>query len=255
MNNDQITQTVKVSIDVPVGDVMTAAGYCSGSDEDLLPTAAAIYLNGRCGDYAGFPLLSELANSPNFEQIMAAHGYERVEQSVPSTDRSSLSGYMRLEGYSLPEEWLWMDDAFAEVETTYRDRGVDLLRVGPSDVGVLIHDMTLEFEEVGYCVARDLAEHRRGVAAFELEVLSELGPDCEKVAQWPISKMARQSDWLKKLPFEARRRAAIDVSERLDHELDKMEIPHADVVAEAEARFDFLSAVHKGLEAASLGGD
>lgn len=237
-------QSVQVPVDVPLGDILNLAGGRTFKEELVLPMATTLHLVREYGQLRPELIDEALGRCTDGQDSVA--------------NEMALSEFMRLEDYSLPEEWSWMDQTFAEVEAAYRDRGVDLLRVGPSDVASLIDEMASEFRESAGCfVLADMACYRRRVAGFELEVLSEMAPDCEKVAQWPLSKLARQSEWLDELPFEARRRATIEVAERLSHELDNMEIARADVAAEAEARFEFLSAVHKKLEAEaeSLGSD
>lgn len=235
MTTNFTAQSVQVPVDVPLGDILNLAGGRTFKEELVLPIAATLHLVREYGQLRPELIDEALGRCTDDQESVA--------------NEMALSEFMRLESYSLPDEWAWMDETFAKVEAAYRDRGVDLLRVGPSDVGGLVHDLASEFKEAGCYVACDLAEYRRRVAAFELEVLSKMGPDCEKVAQWPLSKMARQSEWLDELPFESRRRAAIEVADRLGHELDSMGIAHADLAAEAEARLEFLSAVHKRLEA------
>lgn len=97
--------------------------------------------------------------------------------------------------------------------------------------------------------------YRCRVAAFECEVLRSVGHDHGKVAEMPLTKLARQSDALNGLPFVIRRRAVIDVADRLAHELDNMKIPHGDVMLEADARTKFLTAIHQKFAADLLGRD
>jgi hypothetical protein len=258
MNNDQIAQTVKVSIDVPVGDVMIAADYCGGSDENLLPTAAAIYLNGRCGDYAGFPLVSELANSPTFAETMAVHGYERVEQPVPSTDRSSLSEYMAFEGYSLPKELAWMDEVFAAVDAQYRGRGVELLRIGEMDLAKVVSelaDLFVEREDGWREDLVQLADHWLRLSSFEIEVLDSIDSSTTDVDEMPLASIARRSEFLRAAGFEERRLAVLSVSRRLDYELDKVKQSHGAVALEAEARQLFFAEVKRRFQAELPGSD
>lgn len=192
---------------------------------------------------------------------MTTTNFETHAVPVPTGNPAGamkLSDFMNLEEYELPATWSWLDNTFADVEAAYRDRGVDLLRVGPSDVGSLIDEMAgvVKDREYGWHEElTDLTEYRRRVAAFECEILRSMEPNRDKVADMPLLKLARLSDAFNGLPFATRRRAATDVSDRLGHELDKMKIAHEDATLEAEARLDFLTAVHRSLGAELLSGD
>lgn len=258
MEHDLNAHTVKVSIDVPVGDIIGAVDYCDGSGQNLLPTAAAIYLNRRCRDHACYPLLDELADSPTFADTMSVHGYERVEQPAPSTDRSSLSEYMEIEGYSLPREWAWMDEVFAAVDAQYRGRGVELLRIGEMDLAKMVSelaDLFVEREDGWREDLVELADHWLRLSSFELEVLDNIDASSTNVDEMPLASIARRSEFFRAAGFEERRRAVLSVSRRLDYELNGMKHGHKTVALEAEARQLFFAEVKRRFQAELLGGN
>jgi hypothetical protein len=169
-----------------------------------------------------------------------------ISEPQTAINATALSAFMHQEDYSLPHEWSWMDAAFASIEV---ENGIDLLRVGPLDIGELIDEMAIVFTDGGDDKLEevvDLSDYRRRVAGFEYEVLSSLKPGHGKIAEIPLAKLARQSEWLEGLPFATRRRATKDVSDRLDYELHTMEIALNAAKQEAKARFEFLDSVHKG---------
>ena len=185
-------------------------------------------------------------DSPKGDKRMNVQHQHAQEQTT--TPAFLLSDFMALEGYDLPTEWSWMDEMLMAVNV---DAKVDVLRVGPQDVGCIVHEMASIFRSQvdGWRKAvANLADLKRRIAAFEFEVLSHAKPENWEAAQVAIARMERASMWLDGLDFHSRGVAMTEVSRRLDYELDKMEIPYAEVMLEANARHSFLTAAHEKFE-------
>lgn len=78
MTNDLNTHTVRVSIDVPLTDILDASDATSGEEDVLMRLSVAICLAREFSHDFPYRIIDQLAGSMEFAEAVASHGYEKV---------------------------------------------------------------------------------------------------------------------------------------------------------------------------------